>query len=91
MSNLFSDEELLDALLHDPYFDRLDAKQLKAFSGMKARGRSLSELQRHWVRGVAERFGIQVAPSENIFSAMDPEKQARQREAAKRIRLPWEK
>lgn len=91
MSRSLNAVELLDVLLTE-HRDRLTDAQLQAFEGMRAgvHGRFLTPNQSNWVFGVAERLGVQVAPSENLFSAMDPEKQARQRAAASRVKLPWE-
>lgn len=86
-----TDEELLERLLTSEYIERLPKNAQTAFMDWEGRSRPLTEPMRKWIRGVAERLGIQTAPSENIFSAMDPEKQARQRAAALKIRLPWEK
>lgn len=67
-------------------------KTFEAFTRWLDLGRTLSDAQRKWLYGVAERLGVVgAAPSENIFSGMSPEKQARQREAAKKVVLPWEK
>lgn len=90
MTKTLSDHELLSILLEDEYADRLTEEQRYAFMGFYTRS-SLTEKQSAWVRGVAERLGIQTAPSENLFSKMAPEKQARQRKAAARVKLPWEK
>lgn len=81
--------ELIEQLLALPE-GRLSDAQREAFQGMLDRGWPLTDKQLHWVNGVAERLGLQVAPSENLFSAMSPEKQAAQRARAKGI-LPWEK
>lgn len=85
----YTDEELLSRLLDDRYADALSDKEREVFSSMRA-GSTLSAPQRNWVRSVAERLGIQVAPSRNEFSALSKEKK---QEHLKRVRtqLPWEK
>ncbi len=83
-------EKLLDELLTE-HREKLFANQLQAFEGMREQPGDISEKQAKWIFGVGERRGLVVAPSENIFSAMSPEKQAAQRAAAARVKLPWEK
>ena len=89
MSKPYTDAELLERLLTE-HRDKLTDNQLEAFEGMQDQGYPVTVKQAAWFRGVAERLGIQVAPSENLFSNMDPDKRARQLEAAKKVRLPWE-
>lgn len=91
MGKPLSDAELLELLTAEPYAEQQAPAQVKAFERMASQGYPLTKKQLAWVRGVAERHGLQVAPSENIFSNMDPEKQARQRAAASKVKLPWEK
>lgn len=85
----YTDEELLQRMLDDKYVDLLSDKEREVFASMRA-GAMLSPKQRNWVRSVAERLGIQVAPSRNEFSAM-PE--AKKKENLKHVRtlLPWER
>ena len=86
-----TDAELLIALLA---LDRLTDGEREAFVGMQRvveRQHTLTSKQLAWIRGAAERYGIQTAPSENIFSAMSPARQAEQRKAAEGVKLPWEK
>lgn len=84
VSRPITDAELL-VQLTTVHRERLTDSQREAFDGMEEQGYPLTNAQLAWIHGVAERLGVQVAPSENLFSNMDPEKQARQREAAKRI------
>jgi hypothetical protein len=91
MSKPLTDAELLTKLLETELAERLTDAQREAFGRMDSQGYALTVKQAQWIRGVAERLGIQTAPSENIFSAMSPEKQARQRAAASKVKLPWEK
>lgn len=85
----YTDEELLVSMLDDKHADALSDKERGVFASMRA-GATLSAKQRNWVRSVAERLGIQVAPSRNEFSALPKEKK---QEHLKRVRtqLPWEK
>lgn len=89
MSKLLTDDELLDKLCEEPLFSRLGSNEQKAFPAF--RKRTLTEPMRRWVRGAAERVGLQVAPSENLFSQLSPERQEEMRRAALRVKLPWEK
>lgn len=82
------DRVLLKRLLEDG--DLSDAER-DAFSDMKGSlesKRELSAKQRAWVEGVFEREGLSEG---NLFSRLSPEEQARQREAASKIKLPWER
>ena len=81
-----TDDQLIQTMLRD-YSEDLTDNQREAFADME--GRALSEKQRQWVHGVAERLGIHVAGAENAFSAL-PEAVQREHLAAVRTRLPWE-
>lgn len=86
-----TDEELLAKMLDDPDLrERVGEHAATAFDSIRARG-IVSEKQRAWIRGAAERLGIATAPSENLFSKLSPERQREQRERAAKVRLPWEK
>lgn len=89
MNRPYTDEELLERMLNERYADKLTERELAAFESMRS-GSSLSPPQRNWVRSVAERLGIQVAPARNVFSAMAAEKK---KEHLSKVRtlLPWEK
>lgn len=76
-------------ILHKHY-EHLAKSALEAFTEWEEHGRPLSDKQKKWLYGVAERLGLQVAPSENLFSSLSPKERARQREAAKKVKLPWE-
>jgi hypothetical protein len=72
--------------------ERLSENELAAFEDMLSSGfRFSTPRQTQWILATAERLGVWTRPSENIFSKMDPEKQARQRAAAAKVKLPWEK
>ncbi len=71
--------------------DQLSGRETYAFEDMIANRWTLTPRQTQWIHAVAERLGIETAPSANLFSQMDPEKQARQRAAAAKVKLPWEK
>ena len=96
MSRPLTDRELLDEILQN-HHRRLGEKARVAFgewqeSGLGLPGqRRLSPKQATWLRNVAESLGVQVAPSENIFSALSPARQAEMKAAAAKVRLPWEK
>lgn len=79
--------EALDLLL-ERYAEDLQERTRRAFEGMV--GRPLSEKQRRWVFGVAENFGICIAPSQNLFSAM-PETKRRENLKQVKTLLPWER
>lgn len=86
------ERKICDELLDERYEELTEQAQV-AFEEWRRRAeRTLTEPQRKWLFGVAERLGVvTAAPSENLFSGMSPEKQAAQRKAAERIKLPWEK
>ena len=88
-SKQLTDRELLDLLCEEPHFSKLGKKAQKAFPEWKER--TLTGPMRRWLRADADRLGIQVAPSENLFSNLSPERQAEQRARAAKVRLPWEK
>jgi hypothetical protein len=94
------DRELLLAVLaRDDQTECLTGAARKAFTQWRDEGRGegaghgypFTDAQLNWLRGVAERLGIATAPSENLFSNLSPERQAEQRRAASKVRLPWEK
>lgn len=85
---MLTDHELITRMLDD-YEESLSDKERGAFSDMRPRA-ALTEKQRGWVRSVAERLGIQVAPARNVFSSMT-EAQQREHAAQVRTRLPWER
>ena len=93
MSKPLSDAKLLELLCAEPHFSKLGSKAAKAFPEWLERGRELTPPMRRWLRNTAESLNIQVAPSENLFSQLSPERQAEQRERAARFapKLPWEK
>lgn len=85
------DEQVLAEVL-DEHGEKLSEETREAFEDWRSKRRFLTPKMKAWLMREAERFGVVgAAPAENVFSAMSPEKQARQREAAKRVRLPWEK
>jgi hypothetical protein len=86
-------EELLArVLVLDEAQECLTPEARRAFRQWQDEERtSLSPKQEHWLRGVAERLGIEAAPSENLFSQLSPKRQAEQRKAAERVVLPWER
>lgn len=92
MSKQLTDLQLLEALCREPHLSRLGQKAAEAFPKWLEDGRMLTPSMRRWLRGVAERLGLQTAPSENLFSQMSPEKQAEQRKRAEQFapKLPWE-
>lgn len=91
--------QVLTILLDEPeWSEKLTDQQREAFEDMRSKvpvrgprtGR-LSEKQARWVMNVAAAVGlIGAAPAENVFSALSPERQAEQRRAAARVKLPWE-
>lgn len=80
---------LLTTLLTE-HQERLSENEREAFEDM-LNWRTLTSRQTQWILGTAERLEVVTAPSTNLFSRMDPEKQARQRAAAAKVKLPWEK
>jgi hypothetical protein len=84
-----AEREICSEIL-DKHADSISGAALAAFSEWKLTGTTLSDKQRKWLYGVAERLGIATAPSENIFSSLSPERQVEQRRAAARVKLPWE-
>jgi len=85
---MLTDHELIARMLDD-YEEHLSDKERGAFEDMRSRA-ALTDKQRGWVRSVAERLGIQVAPAANVFSTM-PESQRREHVSQVRTRLPWER
>lgn len=83
-----NDEQLLEHMLRN-YRDDLTPDQRRAFSSMAGLA-ALSDKQRKWIQGVAERLGIQVAPCANAFSSLSEKKQQEHREKVS-TKLPWEK
>lgn len=86
---MLTDRELLEILLSDEYVDRLFIREAEAFEEMLARVGALTPKQQAWVRSAAERFGIQEAPTANVFSSMPAVKQ-QENLSQVRTRLPWE-
>lgn len=84
------DERAICEELLDKHADSISGAALAAFSEWKLADTTLSDKQKKWLYGVAERLGIATAPSENLFSSLSPERQAEQRRAAARVKLPWE-
>ena len=87
------DERLLTKLLED-HADGLTGRETEAFGGMlkRLRERPLTERQREWVEKVASRFGAADDPgARNVFSSMDPAKQAEMRRRASAVVMPWER
>lgn len=84
---MLTDHELIARMLDD-YEEQLSDRERGAFEDMRPRA-ALTEKQRGWVRSVAERLGIQVAPARNVFSSM-PEAQRREHLSQVRTCLPWE-
>jgi hypothetical protein len=88
-----TDPELLDLILEE-HGDDLDPTASEAFIEWQKQGlgkrRPFSEKQSAWLHGVALKLGIDGGAA-NIFSKMPKEKQERQRAAAARVVLPWEK
>lgn len=84
-----TDAQLLAVIL-DEHSEHITGAALDAFTEWHERPRTLSDKQKKWLYGVADRLGVQVAPSENIFSALPEAEQHRQRERAKAVKLPWE-
>lgn len=85
-----SDQELIELVISEQYQERITGKTFEAFTEWALTERPLSDKQKAWLYGVAERLGLMVAPGENLFSKLSPFEQRRQREKAKAI-LPWEK
>jgi len=90
MARQLSDHEILDVIL-DKHAEHITSAALEAFTEWYHSARDLTDKQKKWLYGVADRLGIQVAPSENIFSSLPPAEQRRQRERAAAVKLPWEK
>lgn len=86
-----SDVKLLEQLCQEPHFSKLGTKAQEAFPEWLAKSRPLSQKMRLWIRRAGESLDVQVAPSENLFSALTPARQAEQRARADKIKLPWEK
>jgi hypothetical protein len=87
-----NDRELLARILELDELEegRLGGKERAAFESMREQVRELSSKQVDWIRGVAERLGIQAAPARNVFSEMAPDKRAEQLRQAARVKLPHE-
>lgn len=85
------EERAICAELLDKHADSISGAALAAFSEWKLADTTLSDKQRKWLYGVAERCGVATAPSENLFSSLSPERQAEQRARAERVKLPWER
>jgi hypothetical protein len=93
MAKPLSDVQILEMLCAEPYLSKLGSKAAKAFPEWLERGRELTPPMRRWLRSTADVMNIQVAPSENLFSQLTPERQAEQRARAAKFapKLPWEK
>ena len=72
------------------YRSDLSSKQRKAFDAFR-RATFLTESQEHWVLSVAERFGLAVAPAENVFSKLPEAKREEHAQRAASVQLPWER
>lgn len=91
MKTSLTDEELLARVL-DEHAEEIAPKEFEAFESMRERlqeGWMLSDKQRSWIQGVAERLRIQVAGARNLFSKMPKHVQAEHRRKVK-TQLPWE-
>ncbi len=89
-----TDQELLEELLFGGDHD-LPPTAREAFTewysqGLAARG-LLSKKQIMWLRGHGERKGLVGPQTENLFSALKPAEQARQKARAAAVLLPWER
>jgi hypothetical protein len=91
MAKLFSDEELLVKLLFE-HTEALSEKECSVFKSMHAQleRRTLSNRQRYWIQYVADRLGLQTAPSRNAFSELSKAQQREHQERAANVKLPWE-
>lgn len=96
MPKTLSDRELLDELV-DNHNKRLGERAREAFTRWQSDGlglpgqRRFSPPQLKWLRNVGETLGVQGAPSENIFSALSPERQAEMKANAAKVVFPWER
>ena len=95
---MIPERKLLDQMLDETEWrDKLCDTQIEAFENIRERASRasvfmLTEKQSKWVLGVAARIGlIGSEPGENLFSALTPERQAKQRARAAKVKLPWEK
>lgn len=84
------EERAICTTLLNEHEESLSGAALSAFSEWRAGDFTLSDKQRKWLYGVAERLGVATAPSENLFSQLSPARQAEQRARAAKVRLPWE-
>lgn len=85
------DRALLEQLCEPEWSDRLGEMERDVFAGWLASSRPLTPKMLDWLRGAAERVGLQVAPAENLFSRLSPARQAEQLRAAAKVKLPWER
>lgn len=86
------DGQLLETVLRPEHDERRTRRETEALSDIAERfadGWPLTDKQRAWIRDVAERLGIQVAPARNVFSSMSRREQEEHR-AQVRTQLPWE-
>lgn len=81
---------LLETMLSE-HQEQLSVRERETFEDMLGQRWAFSPRQAQWIHSAAERLGLETAPSANLFSNMDPEKQERQRAAAAKVKLPWEK
>lgn len=86
-----TDVKLLELLCQEPTLSKLGEKAQEAFPEWLEQGRDLSPKMRLWIRRAAESLNVQVAPNENLFSALTPARQAEQRARAAKVKLPWER
>jgi hypothetical protein len=92
-----SDNEDDQALLHEIVeHDDTKVEEREAFVDMlddltSGRVTMLAPKQRAWAKRVALRIGTRAEESSNLFSSLPPDEQRRQREAAAKVKLPWER
>lgn len=89
-SKPLSDVRLLEILCSEEYLPQLFVRERETFPEWLEQGRELTQKMRDWLRAAAHRLGVQEAPARNLFSGLSPERQAEQRKAADRVKLPWE-
>jgi len=82
------DRDLLEVMLKE-HEARLTPEQCEAFESMLTQKWPLSQKQSDWVRTTARRLGALVPETENLFSGMTPEQQAKHRSKVV-TQLPWE-
>lgn len=93
-----TDGELLEELLFgtkdgQPY-DMTPAAR-EAFTRWHAEGLVARDLltpkQLGWLHSIGERHGLVGPAAANLFSGLSPKERERQRAAAAKVKLPWEK